>query len=1145
MIAQLTSLDGAIAAVPDVGRGVIWIVEAGQPRLASWNMAAGQLDRHMTLGATPSGVALSGDRKDVLIAFVDGTITAVPADDPSAGATHVAQTGTTLGQAAATTPATGRGHALAVSETQSRLVAVRLTDGQVRTLATVSGVTGVAANALDVWAAATTGGEGRLLKVMTSGAQGIVAGLLPTGHVTVSADRELLLAAHPTADRVSAFRFSDGTVTACATDTPELAGRIVEMHRLEDGRFLLLTTEGLATADDLDDLESRPRLVPPAEPLFVGSWVPLQYDLSGSSLTDDDVSFVVHGDRDAALISHTSTTPGPGGHKVPMLIAGGLLGEFEVSMVETSSGQELDRVSFEVTDHWRDPDHGPSRMLQGDSAPVPAGDWGGGPNAPQNLGTVAHNGRWRVLILLVNTADGSFPTAAADIAAARKAILDEVQDGVSFSGQTRSVRHYYEELSGWNPTTNRGLTIQAYNSRVYGPVTLPQGWTSYFAQKKDAAGTVIDERWSSLGATVQTIVTRTITDGLLTNADYGNIDVLLLVPFSPDAPGMGSKRFVWPHANSAQPFLAGTNVKTDQETFGFVFAPPDFAAQDGRQLHTTLSHEIGHTLGLPDLYNFPSYTPNVTSRLTGGWDMMAGSRDTLPHYSLSNRMRQGWVDAGHLKLYNFRGAASVNETITLHAVELGQPPAGRVRGIEIRLADGWNSYVEYRARQAAQVGDTLPTDRRIVITDVTSDNFKAPTSRPPIVFVGNDADGDGPILDTAADYEDVDPATQKTLLIKVSSTAADNAAVKVEYSSNGRPDPGIRPWTGGPNWQSPDIEVRNAKSMADPARWFNTPWIGNPNTVVAKVRNSGDLVCKGVVVDFFAIEFTTGDGPMVPLGSDTHDIAPNATQEFTAGWSPPDSGGHYCIVVRIKLYQDPTIAGIIETNIYNNEARSNYTRFVSASASPSTRAGAEVLLANPFEESTLVKAVVHQNHPFHRVYIDHQWLRVPGGESRPVRIFDEALMGFPEAEEHGDVSELLWARDNKVTVEGWAERPFPADCGAPTLTGGAGIRIGSGRATVTKLEEAHFGDATGTVDFLDGQGGPPEGKVVVVAQESDETGVIDPIGDRVTGDATLDGGRFALEFSRPLDAEHGRLQAHFLGGFGAAPSESEQVDAQP
>ncbi|MCV7255906.1 hypothetical protein H7J86_27430 [Mycobacterium hackensackense] len=1137
MITPLVALDGAVAAVEDVGRGLIWIVEGGQPSLASYDVAAGALSRHLAFDEVPSGVALSGDRKEVLVALADGRVLTIDADGPIA-ASPVVTVASSLGQAAATTPLAGRGHALVVSAPAEEVLALRLSDGQRRVLADLPGLTGVCASASDVWAAATSAGEGRLVKLITGATQGVVASLLPTGHVTVSADSELLLVAHPGADRVSVFRFADGSVTTCATDVPVLDGGIVEMHGLDDGRFLLLTERGLAVADDLASLESRPRLVPPSAPLFVGSWVQLQYDLSGSMLTDDDISFVVDGDPDAALVSHTASVPG--GKKIPMLVAGGLLGRFEVAMVETSSGNELDRAGFEVTDKWHDPDHGPSRMLQGDSQPTPAGDWGGGPGTPQNLGAQAHSGRWRVLILMVNTADGSYPTGPGQLDSARKAILDEIQDGVSFNGKTRSARHYYEELSGWNPGTGRGLTIQAYNNRVYGPVALPDGWTNYFAQKKDSAGTVIDARWSSMGATVQTIITRTINDGLLTTADYGNIDVLLMVPFSPDAPGVGDKRFVWPHASiGPESFLAGTNV-ADQKLFGYLFAPPDFATQDGRQLHSTVSHELGHTLGLPDLYNFPSYAPNITSRLVPDWDMMGGSRDTLPHYSLSNRMRQGWIDASHLKLYNFIGQGAVNDPITLHAAELGAPPAGRVRGIEIRLADGWNTYVEYRATQPAQIADGLPANRRVVITDVTSDSFVTPNSRPPIIFVANDSDGDGPILDTNRDYDDVDPATQKSLQIRVTSTAADNAVINVKYGSNGRPDPGIRPWTGGPNWQSPDIEVRNAKSAADPGRWFNTPWVGNPNTIVAKVRNSGDLLCKGVVVDFFVVEFTTGDGPMIPLGSDTHDIAPTSTVEFSTGWSPPADSGHYCIIVRIRLYQDPAIAGVVETNIYNNEARSNYTRFVSASASPSSRPSVEVALANPFEESTLVRAVVRQTHPYHRVYVDHTWLRVPAGSSRRVRVFDEALHGFPEEDRIGhDITEELWGRDNQVSIEGWAERPFAADCGASTLTGGAGIRVGSGRATDTTIERAGFTQAAGEVRWVGEGGGHPNGSVVVVARETDENGVVDPIGDRVTAQATLHNGHFQVEFRRRLDSEFGVLQAYFLGGVGAAPSESD------
>src|SRR5690349_10096115 len=82
MITQLVSLDGVIAAVQDVDRGLIWIVEGGQPRLATYDLASGTLDRHMTLGSPPSSIALSGNRAEILIAMRDGRVLSVDADNP-------------------------------------------------------------------------------------------------------------------------------------------------------------------------------------------------------------------------------------------------------------------------------------------------------------------------------------------------------------------------------------------------------------------------------------------------------------------------------------------------------------------------------------------------------------------------------------------------------------------------------------------------------------------------------------------------------------------------------------------------------------------------------------------------------------------------------------------------------------------------------------------------------------------------------------------------------------------------------------------------------------------------------------------------------------------------------------------------------
>ena len=356
MVTQLTPLSGAAAAVPDADRGVVWIVETGGRQLSSWDLGPGRLTQHTDLAFTPTGIALSGDRKSLVVSGANGSVVVVPADDPDGGPMPLAQAVGALGQAAATIPATGRGHGLFVGEAPSAVLSARLLDGVVRRVTALEGVTGVAADAHATWASATTAGEGRLVQVLPNATQLLAAGMLPTGHVTRAADGETLLVAHPGASRVSAYRVADGSVAVHATDGVAMPGALVEVHGLADGSLLVLTDEALARADTLADLEPKPRLVPPAAPLFVGSWVALQYDLSGTGLDDDDVSFIVDDDPDAAFISHTSFVGLPGARKVPMLVAGIILGHFTVSMVETASGDVLDTAQFEVTDHWHDPE---------------------------------------------------------------------------------------------------------------------------------------------------------------------------------------------------------------------------------------------------------------------------------------------------------------------------------------------------------------------------------------------------------------------------------------------------------------------------------------------------------------------------------------------------------------------------------------------------------------------------------------------------------------------------------------------------------------------------------------------------------------------------------------------------------------------
>jgi M6 family metalloprotease-like protein len=1145
MLRELASLQEASTAFVDEARGVIWVAQAdGSIKQVSLS-GGGDTGR---VRSSPV-VGMAGSGAQLALAHADGSIALVDAGDPAARRKVVSRSKARYGQIGMTGSAVptivavklgdalrdSRPLGLGLARAETSLVLVKSDDGRTSSIP-VDGLSGVAVSGKSVYVARSSGlrGRGQVGMVRGSVVAALASGLPPAGRLGLAEDGALLLVAHPGARAVSAVRPATGSVETVSTAS--IAGDIVEIHGLADGRFAILTRDVLALIDSLADLVAGPRIDPIGTPLFVGSWTELGFHLGNSGLGKGDVHFDVPGGPDVGFVSYARPNDKP--DPVPLLVAGGRPGTYRVRLIETATSAELARTDFEITDHWRQPDIGPSGFYVTTSRFSGDSGWGGGPSSPQNMSTQPHNGTWRSLVLMVDTSSGRWPTDAPTMTANQTAILGHITNGIAVGPDNRSVRQYYEENSQYTAGTggapDRGLTLGVRNSQTYGPVSLPGSWTDYFLQYKDKNGVVTDQRWWSQGATLQTIITRAINDGIATTADFTDLDLLIMVVFSVDPPGAGA-RFVWPHANPAQEFLCGTNSMTDRRSFAWTYVPLDFAAQDGRQLHTTLSHELGHTLGLPDLYDFPEYSDDVTARITGGWDMMAGSRDALPHYTLSNKMRMGWIPAGHLKLYNFQGSNAAAENVTLHAAELGDPPAGRVKGIEIRLGDGWNYYVEYRAEQAAQVTDALPTDRRVVITDVTSDTYTAPISRPPILLVHSDVDGDGPILGTGSDLEEKDPGTQMDLKVEVISTAADNAVVKISYGANGKPEPGIRPWTGGPNWQSPDIEVRNDRALADPGTYFNTPWLGHDNVVVAKVRNSGDLLAKSVVVDFFVTEYTTGDGPWASLGLDTKDIAPGAVAEFTASWNPGSQDDrHYCIIVRIRLYQDPGNLAVIDQNIYNNEARSNYTQFISASASPSTRAGAKVLLANPFDASTLVFADVKKTHPQHRVFVDHQWLRVAAKGQRAIQVWDEALWGTPEwslvvRKREERLPKLLWEVPNRLSVSGWAVRPFRADCGARTLTGGVGMRVDAGRATDIRLRSAKPNFVSGLVTYTDNSDAVKARGTVLI-------GVSAGPGRYFTVTAELGpDGHFAREFSNEFGTGTISVEAHYLGAVSAAP----------
>jgi hypothetical protein len=200
----------------------------------------------------------------------------------------------------------------------------------------------------------------------------------------------------------------------------------------------------------------------------------------------------------------------------------------------------------------------------------------------------------------------------------------------------------------------------------------------------------------------------------------------------------------------------------------------------------------------------------------------------------------------------------------------------------VRVGDGHNYYFEYRRGESGGIGDEqLIPNARVVGIDVTA----ASATRPDILMLDNL--GDGPVLGVGQVYHEVDSTTPTypvDFRLEVVSIAPDMARVRVRYEVVGKPDPTIRPWPrdAAHPWQSPDIEVSNAKSLAD-AQFANVPWNGRPNTVTAKVANHGTASAPGVVAKVYWKDYTVGGAPETFIDSAIHGMLSEHGQYVSYG----------------------------------------------------------------------------------------------------------------------------------------------------------------------------------------------------------------------------------------------------------------------
>ncbi|MFQ5528087.1 MAG: CARDB domain-containing protein [Thermoanaerobaculia bacterium] len=844
-------------------------------------------------------------------------------------------------------------------------------------------------------------------------------------------------------------------------------------------------------------------LFPPAEALFVSSWakVPVRID-PASGLTLDDLQFVIPAGKKGGEVSLSKDRDFDPANPDIMLLAGHEPGSYRLQAFDASTGVLVAEAPFEVNALWPTDDIGPSHWVSGDFElfGVPGSTWGGGSTTePDNYNVKPAKGTNQVAVLLLDTKSQRIQSSA--VKALQDLWKEVAFDGHTHNGKTVSTAHYFREAS-YNKFNFKG--------KVFGPASMPGSWSDYLQNNGNYKASL----WKACSTAGNKLI------------KYGDYKHLVCVVQTVDATATTPRRRVWAHADT-------TTVNTDKGThaLGTVVMPSDGTAFG---LSATLAHELGHNLGLGDIYAWGGHTAPMRARQPGGWALMA-HEGGLPHPLLVHRMKLGWVPKATLKLYNFKAIGGfVDETVTLHPIELANPPSGRRSGVEIRIKPGWDYYFEYRVAQASQIGDqSLPTNDRVLGTDVTfAQDFENPSRRKPVMLLANDDDGDGPVLGKNQDYSEQDiskPNFPTDFTATVTDIDGTKAKLKIQYGVYSQPDPSIRTWNP-PVYQSPDIEVRNARNKAD-SKWRNVPWENHINTVVAKVKNVGDMNAPQVRVDFYVKDYTvnTSGVPPVKFGTDTKNVGAGKTVEFSAPWRSKKAG-HYCIEVRIRLYQTPGPNSVVEATEYNNRAQSNYDRFISEKASPASRETALVKVHNPFSEpARIFLRMAKSTSPLFRTYLEHSWLRLGPGETKNVRMMFEYAVGedtalVPELEQYISLP-------NNLSMFAVVEEPGGEPGQAAVPLGGVSAQVVTGRAT--RVEPFSFdppATAAGQVVTQDTHEGVSGGQVILILATGDQESY------RTT--AVASDGTFTADASGTWDA----IKAYYVPAPGYADSESDWLE---
>ncbi|MFZ1221014.1 MAG: hypothetical protein WAO00_17100, partial [Chthoniobacterales bacterium] len=403
------------------------------------------------------------------------------------------------------------------------------------------------------------------------------------------------------------------------------------------------------------------------------------------------------------------------------------------------------------------------------------------------------------------------------------------------------------------------------------------------------------------------------------------------------------------------------------------------------------THEMGHWLGLPDLYD-PESGGSIST-----WDTMdcacdgqyyAWEKDLSLHYLKPPDKPPDNLACDMPPFDNLAcvtrpplGSPDTDRDFVIQPTEVA-PGAGQITTIRIKSSDTVHYYVEGRAIIGGKKSDQTITDQRVVVIqaiDVLPSSILPQRNATLLTALapGSPMYQPEPGGNVQITFNGVNPGTPPTYNVHVKMKALP------------QPDPKIAPWNQPP-WESPDIWIdseREGGGFMDPSTAAPLPgngehaWVDHDNRVWAKITNLGQGGATGVKVHFkVATPGGIGDtGQYDPLPDPAPiDLTPGEVKYVFTIWKPA-VGAHSCIKAEIER-----IPG--EADIYNNLGQENVNDFYSGSSSPWHVVEIPIDVANPFPAEKRIDLRVEGLPKGWKADIDHTWVKLPSNGRKIVNL---------------------------------------------------------------------------------------------------------------------------------------------------------------